>query len=212
MNFRHIFLYTVFILSVTISRGQDQDIDYQRMHDLQYLDLGIQQFDNEQYEEADKSFRQVLETVKVLPAEICYYFGANSYHLGKYKQSINWLNKYIELKGTSGRYFEKSTQYLEKAEEQYRNIAADAREQEVYKPKQEVDYTVMPKVDCGPSGMVICPVCKGQTVIIEKTKFGTIYRPCPYSDEHGMLTCEEYNLLLQGKLKPRSERLKEKKE
>ncbi len=214
MNFKLILFFALFIFSVTVVRAQQEDIDYQRMHDLQYLDLGVKQFENEQYEEADKSFRQVLESVKVLPAEICYYFGANSYHLGKYKQSINWLNKYIELKGTSGRYFEQCTQYLEKAENHYRQLSANKGpgEQEVYNPKQDIDYTVMPKVDCGPSGMVICPVCKGQTVIIQRTNLGTIYRTCPWCDEHGKLTCDEYNLLLMGELKPRAEREKAEKQ
>ena len=212
MKCRHIFLFVFLIRSISPALAQDEQVDFQRMQDLQYLDLGIQHYENGQYEEADKLFRQVLEAVKVLPAEICYYFGANSYHLGKYKQSINWLNKYIELKGTSGRYFQECTQYLEKAENEYRQASASNRKsQDVYDPGQEVDYTVMPKVDCGPSGLVVCPVCKGQTVIIKRSALGTVYRPCPWCDEHGNLTCDEYNLLLLGQLKPRSEREKNKK-
>ena len=89
----------------------------------EYLELGKRQFELGEYEMAEASFKTVLENVQVLPAEICYYFGANSYHLQKYKQSINWLNKYIELKGTSGQYFEECTEYLGMAEQKYKALS-----------------------------------------------------------------------------------------
>lgn len=180
--------------------------EYERSQKLKYLDLGISQYENGNYTEADESFRQVLETVKVLPAEICFYFGVNSFYLEKYKQSINWLNKYIALKGTSGQFFDESTRYLERAQEKYL-LASSGSEADIYEPGETVDYTVMPKIDCGPSGKVICPVCKGQTVIIKRSAMSLDYRTCPYCDNHGNLTCDEYNLLLLGELKPKSERV-----
>ena len=194
----------LFVLQSTI--GYSQYDEYERGQKLKYLDLGIKQFESGSYEDADKSFREVLETVKVLPAEICFYFGANSFHLEKYKQSINWLNKYIALKGTSGQFFDECSRYLEKAEENYLLASAEDKN-EVYDPGEAVDYTVMPKVDCGPSGKVICPVCKGQTVIIKRSAMSLAYRSCPYCDNHGNLTCDEYNLLITGELKPKNERV-----
>ena len=101
------------IMSSSIALAQFEE--YEQGQNLKYLDLGIKQYESGQFEDADKSFRQVLESVKVLPAEVCFYFGANSFYLEKYKQSINWLNKYIALKGTSGQYFEESTKFLAKA-------------------------------------------------------------------------------------------------
>ena len=102
-NHAYKIIFLVLALS-TLSgiKASAQYEEYERGQKLKYLDLGIKQFESGQYDEADESFRQVLETVQVLPAEICFYFGANSFHLEKYKQSINWLNKYIALKGTSG--------------------------------------------------------------------------------------------------------------
>ena len=179
--------------------------EYERGQKLKFLDLGIKQYENGLYNDADKSFRQVLESVKVLPAEICYYFGANSYYLGQYKQSINWLNKYIALKGTSGQFFEESTTFLEQAQEKYLSASAVNKE-DIYNPGEDIDYTVMPRVDCGPAGKVICPVCKGQTVIIKRSAMSLNYQSCPYCDNHGNLTCDDYNLLLLGELRPKSER------
>lgn len=182
-----------------------QSEEYERGQNLKYLDLGIKQYETGKYTDADESFRHVLETVKVLPAEVCYYFGVNSFYLEQYKQSINWLNKYLALKGTSGQFFDECTKYLDKAEEKYLQASAVTND-EVYDPGESVDYTVMPKIDCGPTGKVLCPVCKGQTVIIKRSAMSLDYRSCPYCDKHGNLSCDEYNLLLQGELKPKSER------
>ena len=205
-NFNLYILILLLLLSLApVSATFAQYEEYERGQNLKYLDLGIKQYENGKFEEADQSFRHVLESVKVLPAEICFYFGVNSFYLEKYKQSINWLNKYIALKGTSGQYFEECRTYLEKAEENYR-LASAPKENDVYDPGEKVDYTVMPKIDCGPSGKVVCPVCKGQTVIIKRSAMSLDYRSCPYCDNHGNLSCDEYNLLLQGELKPKSER------
>lgn len=209
MKKRNLNVYVLVLISAlclgSVSRTFAQDDEYERGQKLMYLDLGIQQYESGNYEEADKSFREVLESVKVLPAEICYYVGVNSFYLEKYKQSINWLNKYMALKGTSGQFFDNCTKYLEKAEENYL-LASGEKEQEVFDPGEEVDYTVMPEVDCGPTGKVVCPVCKGQTVIIKKSAMSLAYKSCPYCDNHGNLSCDNYNLLLKGELKPKSER------
>lgn len=203
INFRTGYFLIAILFSTTVALAQYETPD--ESEQLKYLDQAIKEFENAEYEAADVTFRDVLGSVKVLPAEICYYFGANSFYLGKYKQSINWLNKYIELKGTTGQFFDQCTAYLNKAQEKY--IAANSKAEEtVYDPGREIDYTVMPVIDCGPSGKVLCPVCKGQTVIIKRSAMGYNYRSCPYCDTHGNLSCEEYNSLLQGNLKPKNER------
>ncbi len=206
---KYIYHLMVFGLVVGVHFNSYGQLDeYERGQQLKYLDLGIRQFENGNYEEADESFRQVLDAVKVLPAEICYFFGANSYHLGKYKQSINWLNKYLELKGTSGQYFDECNNYLEKSRQEYQT-SNNSQKEDTFEPDQQVDYTVMPEVDCGPTGKVICPVCKGETVIIRKSAMSIDYRSCQYCDNHGMLSCDQYNLLIQGKLKPKNERVQQ---
>ncbi|MEL7003604.1 MAG: hypothetical protein AAFN93_12845 [Bacteroidota bacterium] len=124
-------------------------------------------------------------------------FGKNSFHLGRYQQSIDWLNKYIELKGTKGQFYNECTEYLKNANEAFLLVRAEEREEAKRILTSNYD------IDCGPSGKVICPVCMGKGVIIEQGAFGNSYRTCPYSDEHGYLTCSEYNLLLRGELKPK---------
>src|SRR5690606_3057532 len=164
------------------------------------------------YEKADEEFRHVLANAPTLPPEICYYFGLNSYYLGKYKQSINWLNKYIELKGTDGQFFESSEKYLDLAEEAFRKERNIAAEGDLANPDSDTHFSNSEDgftnrkpdevVDCERLGKVICPVCKGKGVIIKEGLFGREYNTCPYGDNYGYMSCEDYNLLLQGKLEP----------
>jgi hypothetical protein len=161
---------------------------------MRQLDSGVYFMDIGEYLLADKKLKYVLENIKSVPSDLTYYFGKNSFYLKRYKQSIDWLNKYIQLKGTSGQYYAEATDILNKAQEgllSERAVEAKKAEQVL---SQNYD------IDCGPSGKVSCPVCKGDHVIIKKGTFGDEYRTCPYCNEHGMLTCVEYNQLLRGEL------------
>ena len=164
---------------------------------LSEIDKGVVWMDKGYYEKADERFNYVLNNMEVIPANLAFYVGKNSLFLKKYKQSIDWLNKYIQLKGTKGQYYFESVKLLAQAELEY-NKLKNPQVKRIVKIDSVLNNH---KIDCGPSGMVVCPVCKGKSVIIETGPLGSIYRPCPYSDESGFLTCEEYNLLLQGKLK-----------
>lgn len=164
---------------------------------LKDMDKGVKYLENGDYIKADEHFRLVLKNVKVLPTNISYYFGKNSFYLKKYKQSINWLNKYIELAGTSGRFFDDAILHLKKAEEKY----LLQRETEISHILDELSGEN--EIDCEENDKMICPVCKGEGVIIKEGNFGKTYITCPYSDNRGLLTCEEYNLLIKGELKPK---------
>lgn len=145
------------------------------------------------YEEADEFFRQALGQLSRLPSEMAYFFGRNSYHLNKYKQAINWLTKYIELKGTSGQYYEDASLFLDRANEAYRKI----KEQQLIETENKL--TTDGSYDC-PGDFVLCPICHGSGVLIKSGKFGAVYQTCPYSGLSGQLTCEQYNQYLKGEL------------
>jgi len=165
---------------------------------LRELDSGVYYMDLEQYEKADSKFQYVLENVRSVPSDLTFFFGKNSYFLHKYRQSIDWLNKYIQLKGTNGQYSKEAASWLKKSEAEFvkEKSAASVNVGEVL----SVNYDI----DCGPLGKVTCPVCKGDHVVIKKGAFGPEYKTCPYCNEHGLLTCAEYNQLLRGQLKPKN--------
>lgn len=161
------------------------------------LDSGVYFMDIGNYLKADEKFQYVLANVKSVPSDLTFFFGKNSFHLQKYKQSIDWLNKYIQLKGTNGQYSQEAVQWLKKSEAEF--VKEKSQASANVGAILSVDYDI----DCGPSGKVTCPVCKGDHVIVKKGAFGAEYKTCAYCNEHGLLTCEEYNKLLRGELKPK---------
>ncbi len=151
-----------------------------------------------EYKAADTEFKEVMKSMEELPSNIAYYFGRNSFHLEKYKQSINWLNKYIQLKGTKGRFYDEAVKYLQLAEDAYLELSRQNRIA-IASELSSGDY------DCGGLAKMICPVCHGNGVVIKKGPFDNVYQTCPYSLGESFLSCEEYNLFMKGLLSPKTE-------
>jgi len=195
------FLIIVSFIALSInSFSQDllqQQEQRRRAEMMREIDSGVYLMDNEQYSRADVKFRYVLENVKSVPSDLTYYFGKNSFYLNSFKQSIDWLNKYIQLKGTSGQHYTDATAILKKAEE------ALLKERSVDAKKTEQVFSQNYDIDCGPNAKVSCPVCKGDHVIVKKGPFGDEFKTCNYCEEHGLLSCADYNKLLRGELKPK---------
>ncbi len=158
------------------------------------IDSAVRLSDEGQYEAADVKFRHILKSIRSVPSDLTYHFGRNSFYLGKYRQSVDWLNKYIQLKGTQGQYSEQAIDWLSKAEAELMK----EREKESKRAAEILsgDYYI----DCGQTGKVVCPTCKGSAVVVKKNYFGEVYKTCPSCHKLGYLTCDEYNKLLKGKL------------
>jgi hypothetical protein len=203
MRTAYFFLFIISLLSFKAALAQDartleflrQEEQRRRSELMRQLDSGVYYMDNQQYQLADEKFRYVLAHVRSVPSELTFYFGKNSYFLTQYRQSIDWLNKYIQLKGTTGQHHQEAVEYLEKSEAEF--VKQKTAESQKASEVLSMNYDI----DCGPSGKVTCPVCKGDHVIIKRKPFGDEYSTCPYCNEHGILTCEEYNQLLRGQLK-----------
>jgi hypothetical protein len=170
-----------------------------RTETLMVLDSAVKDIDEGRYESANTKLVYVLNTIKSVPSDLTFHFGKNSFYLKKYKQSIDWLNKYIQLKGTQGQYSAEAVELLKAAEIEI----VKERNQNAKKVEQILSSTY--DIDCGPAGKVICPVCKGTTVIIKKGYLSNEYKTCQYCDTHGNLTCTEYNLLVRGQLQPKNQ-------
>jgi hypothetical protein len=174
-----------------------QEEQRKRADVMRQLDSGVYYMDNGEYLLANEKFQHVLSNVKSVPSDLTFYFGKNSFYLSKFKQSIDWLNKYIQLKGTLGQHHEEAIDFLKRAEAEF----VKEKSNQVQKAEEVLSKNY--DIDCGPAGKVSCPVCQGDHVIIRKGAFADEYKTCPYCNEHGLLTCQEYNQLLRGSLKPR---------
>lgn len=168
------------------------------------IDDGVALMERGEFARADFYYRQALETVKRVPADLCFYFGKNSYHLHKYKQSIDWLGKYLEIKGTSGRFFDQATEYLKLAEADY--LAQLEEAPEGNQPQEARPAAQEEALNCEEHPYVVCPVCNGSGVIVSSGKLGaSVYKTCPYSDESGRMRCADYLLYVKGQLAPAGE-------
>jgi hypothetical protein len=177
-------------------RQIEEDKQRQRNRSIrEELDSAIALTDAGEYEAADAKYRHVLQNLKSLPSDLTFHFGKNSYLMGQYSQSVDWLNKYIQLKGTGGQYSEEAVTWLKKAEQDL------LKEREEKSKQASVLLSKNYNIDCGPSGKVTCPVCNGSTVVIKKTYLGDSYKTCTFCKQLGYLTCEDYNKMLRGELK-----------
>lgn len=203
-------LFFCFILITISVSAQDRELaekfrleaeQRKRAAILQVMDSAVVHMNEGEYVAADKKLVYVLNNVKSVPSDLTFYFGKNSYYLEKYKQSVDWLNKYIQLKGPSGQHYTEAVDILKKSE------VGLLKERSQQAAKAEQVLSTSYDIDCGPSGKVICPVCKGTTVIIKKSYFSNNdqYKTCQYCDKHGNLNCEDYNLLIRGELKPKNQ-------
>lgn len=199
--------FTLALLSISlVSLAQSQyekdkikELELQRQMDrtrkiTMKIDSAVTLSDEGHYDEADAKFRVILKSIRSVPSDLTFHFGKNSYFLGRYRQSIDWLNKYIQLKGTQGQYSEEAMDWLAKAETEL------LKQKEVEAKRAAEVLSGDFYIDCGPSGKVMCPTCKGSAVIVRKNYFGEVYKTCPSCNKLGYLTCDDYNKLLKGKL------------
>lgn len=146
---------------------------------------------------ADSILKEKILNNNRVSSELTFLFGKNSFFLEKYEQSINWLNKYLELKGESGIFSDESIKFLELSNS--KNLIENSKNIEnVYVELYSYNY-----IDCQ-NNRKVCPICKGTSVMIIETDVSKIYKTCPFSDNKGFLTCDEYNQFLRGKLKPKT--------
>ncbi len=202
--YMNILFITLWLCAISGFAQDERTLEYLRQEEqrkrtetLRELDSGVYYMDNEQYRIADQKFKFVLQNVKSVPSDLTFFFGKNSFFLLEYKQSIDWLNKYIQLKGTTGQYHNDAIMWLKKAEAEYVKEKSKASEKTLQVLSNNYN------IDCGSTGKVTCPVCQGNHVIIKKGPFGDSFKTCPYCNEHGILSCEQYNKLLRGELQPR---------
>jgi tetratricopeptide (TPR) repeat protein len=173
----------------------EKSASHQRAITLQ-LDSGVLLLHQGEYQAAEKKFLYVLKNMRSIPTDLAYHFGVTSYYLGKFKQSVDWLTKYIQLKGTNGQYSESASEWLTKAE------AELVKQEQALSLKTGQVLSKDYEIDCGPSGRVTCPACGGTTVIVKKGTFEDTYKTCPFCNKVGWLSCADYNKIVRGELKP----------
>ena len=75
------------------------DIPQKIIYDQKVVDLmnkAKAEMKSENYKAANKTFRKALATQKILPTDLSYLFAETLYIIHQYKNSLNFVDKYID--------------------------------------------------------------------------------------------------------------------
>lgn len=185
-----LYLSLVFLITF-LSNLQAQSDDY-----YQLMDKGRQHMDNNNFNQANVVFRQVLTLNEEIPAEFCYYFAKTLYHIGQFNNSQNFIDKYYELTDRAGQYINE-VQALEAM------LTAQTSEVRACNLCDNEGYIkgICPSCsgeghlheNCGTcmgKGKISCTLCAGNGVVISVNVFGSReYNTCPRCEGKGYETC-----------------------
>lgn len=148
------------------------------------------------YEGANRTFRTLLNSKNVLPNEMSYLFAETLYMIGQYQNSHNFLDKYRDLTGKAGDYYEQSVQLDDMLEIQLGKI-------EDCGLCDHLGYTLVRCHNCNGEGHLVsdcnyckghginkCLTCLGEGVTITLTALkNKSYKTCTTCEGEGFVAC-----------------------
>jgi hypothetical protein len=140
-----------------------------------YLAIAKKKMAEKKYAEANDIFKKIFSFRSAMPDELAYYYGYNLLNLNKYTQSRAALNKYLVLQGDNGPLSQKAKEAL---------LEIDCKETGYHDVTIECDVcygdstTEIACRNCKGRGTEICPLCKGNAVVMTPTNFGINYHTC----------------------------------
>ena len=150
------------------------------------------------YETANSIFRNLIDSGLPLPEEMPYYFSETLFELGQYDNSQNFLNKYLELTGFTGKNYQGAMELKAKLAKPMAEIKAcklcdlrGYRFQSCFtcegakQIEQTCDY-------CKGKGIVGCSRCAATGMIKKVNVFNIVeFYECERCSGKGRLTCPE---------------------
>jgi DnaJ-class molecular chaperone len=160
------------------------------------VDIAKAQMDQGDYEEANKTFRRALATKKVLPTSMSYFFAKTLFVIHQNQNARNFVDKYIELAGRGGDYYDDAVKLKELIDIQFEEIKnceycnLSGYRYVLCDNCNGLGRTVEVCYYCNGHGTTSCPKCMGRGVIITTDQFGKqIYSSCDLCDSKGYITC-----------------------
>lgn len=148
------------------------------------------------YEEANLSFRKILKTGSKLPAEMPYLFSETLYYVGQYQNSQSFLDKYFEIMGSAGAYYENALKLKDMLKQKLnRNFTCEFCDHSGYRlktcPTCQGEKQLLKTCNyCEGVGKVGCTICSGDGVIIYLGTMGNkSYKTCHRCNGVGIHTC-----------------------
>ena len=193
-----------FIVSLSLSLSgkiwaQPNEFPEKVVYDQEVIDLmnlAKAQMKASDYTDANKTFRKALASGKILPTDLSYLFAETLYVIHQYQNSQNFVDKYLDLAGQGGNYYEKAVELkalLNKEFEKIKDCSYCNLSGYRYIPCDNCHAegtTTEECYNCKGSGITVCPKCLGQGVYITFNSFsGKQYHACDICDGKGYIEC-----------------------
>lgn len=182
----------VLIFSVTGLQAQTSDQPLVS----QYLEQAKNLMYEGKYQDANVVFRKMLALNTTLPEDMSYLFAETLFHLKQYRNSQNFLTKYLTLTGRTGSYYDAALELQE---------LLDVAVREVINCLfcNGVGFRLVACTTCNEEGSIkkTCPNCQGlgrtkctkcygEGVLVSLNRLGTRqYATCDNCDGKGIHTC-----------------------
>ena len=150
----------------------------------------------EEYLAADKKFRQILSLNEVVPTEALYFFAFTLEKNHQLQSSRNFLDKYLDLTGKSGEYFNEARILQSRLDNLAREIdACGYCDRDGFRLITCSQCNGAGQVDdkcpvCHGFGVITCRKCLGEGVQISRNAFNeNVYKTCEVCNGDGKETC-----------------------
>ncbi len=160
------------------------------------LSEGKSQVHAGEYEQANLTFRKILTLNQTIPSEFCYYFATTLYHIGQYRNSKSFIDKYYELSGNSGDYTTQITQLNEVVDnelEKINNCRLCDNNGYVLTACHScngIGEQIKNCHICKSKGSIKCDACGGSGVMVRKNLFNVSeYLTCGKCEGEGTIIC-----------------------
>lgn len=173
------------------------------MYDPDVVDLitlAKSQMSQGDYDKANRTFRKALATKKTLPTEMSYLFAETLFIINQYQNSRNFVEKYLDLAGQGGDYYEKAVELKGMLDDRFNEISdCEFCNLSGYRYIQcdncnGAGHSVEQCYHCKGNGLTTCPKCTGNGVLISLNSLGgRQYQSCDLCDSKGYLTCTVCN-------------------
>lgn len=148
------------------------------------------------YNEANELFRKILKLGVKLPAEMPYLFAKTLYEVEQYQNSQSFLEKYFEIMGNAGTYYENALE-LENILEKKLNLSLSCNFCDYSGYRLSTCATCNGQKEllkvcqyCEGVGKVGCSICSGDGVVIQLGAMGNrTYKTCHQCEGNGIYEC-----------------------
>lgn len=193
----------VLVLICSSSAWSQVEVPQKIIYDQEVVDLMNKAKDEmkaENYIGANKTFRKALATRKILHTDLSYLFAETLYVIHQYQNSLNFVDKYIDLAGQGGDFYEKAIELKELLHSEFDKIKEceycnlSGYRYVVCDNCGGIGQTTETCYNCKGNGATICPKCMGEGVYITFNSFsGKQYHACDICDGKGYSTCSICN-------------------